>query len=311
MFKIADMHCDTATEAYDKKLSIYNNNLHVDLRRLVATKTDVQFFAVWISPRYASNGYTRATEVIECFKKQCDENKNIITLVTNPSDLDNDDGKAKAVLSIEGGEALEGEAENLEKLHNMGVRLMTLTWNGSNELGQGAMSGNQGLTVFGKDIVRRMNRLGMIVDVSHLSEAGFWDVAQVSLAPFVASHSNANSVCNHPRNLTDEQIKHLIRTNGFIGINLYPPFLTDGEATIDHIYAHIDHCLSLGAEDILGFGADFDGIDRTPCEIAGIEDMHKIIDYLLKKGLTDRVVGKITSKNLIRVTKEIMNFFEK
>lgn len=311
MFTLCDMHCDTATECFDKELSLYDNNLHIDFKRLKAAGAGVQFFAVWIKPQDAHRGFERATEVAEYFKAECAKYNDKVTIIKEASDFDVADGKIKAVLSVEGGEALEGEAQNLEKLYNIGVRLLTLTWNGKNQLGTGAMSGDDGLTDFGKNVVAQMNRLGMIVDVSHLSDKGFWDVAQVSNVPFVASHSNAKSICNHPRNLTDDQIRHLIKINGFMGINLYPPFLTDEIANLDDIYAHIDHCLSLGAQDILGFGADFDGIDQTPCEIAGVQDMYKIIDYLLKKGLTERFVRKITSENLIRATKEIMNFFEK
>ncbi len=310
MFTLSDMHCDTATECFDKGLSLYENNLHIDLKRLKSAGVGVQFFAVWIKPHEAECGFRRATQVIDYFKRECAKYNNEITIVNNASDLDIQD-KIKAVIAIEGGEALHGDAQNLEKLYKMGVRHLTLTWNGANQLGCGVMSGNDGLTLFGKEIVETMNRLGMIIDVSHLSDAGFWDVAQVSKAPFVASHSNARSVCNHPRNLTDEQIKHLIKINGFMGINLYPVFLTDGEVTLEYIYAHIEHCLSLGAHDILGFGADFDGIDKTPCEIAGVQDMYKICDFLLKKGLTERIIGKIAYKNLERATKEIMNFFEK
>jgi len=311
MFTLCDMHCDTATECFDKGLSLYENNLHIDFKRLNAAGSGVQFFAVWIKPEEAHRGFDRAVEVIDYFRAECAKYKDSVTLVENAADFDVDASRIKAVLSVEGGEALNGETQNLKKLYNIGVRLLTLTWNGRNQLGEGAMSGNDGLTEFGKTIVGEMNRLGMIIDVSHLSEAGFWDVAQISRAPFVASHSNARAICNHPRNLTDQQIKHLIKVNGFMGINLYPPFLTEGTASLDDIYAHIDHCLSLGAQDILGFGADFDGIDKLPCEIAGVQDMYKIIDYLLKKGLTERFVRKIKSENLIRATKEIMNFFEK
>lgn len=309
MFTLSDMHCDTATEIFDKGLSLYDNNLHIDLKRLGAAGVGVQFFAVWISPDYADNSFSRAVSVIDYFKEECAKYKEKVLIVKTATDFHKIDERIKAVIAIEGGEALEGETKNLQKLYNMGVRLMTLTWNGRNALGEGAMSGNSGLTAFGRRVVAEMNRLGMIIDVSHLSEAGFWDVAEHSKAPFAASHSNAKAVCNHPRNLTDEQIKHLIKINGFIGINLYPPFLTDSKANLDSIYAHIDHCLSLGAHDVLGFGTDFDGIDQTPCEIAGVQDMYKITDFLLKKGLTERVLRKITSGNLIRVTKEIMNYF--
>ncbi len=311
MYKLCDMHCDTATAALDAGLSLYENNLHTDLKRLKAAGFGVQFFAVWISPEHAFCGFDRAAQVIEYINTEFKKHNSIVSLVTKPSDFDRDDGRIKAVIAVEGGEALDGDASNLKRLYDMGVRLITLTWNGRNALGEGALSGNGGLTEFGKKIVEHMNELGMIIDVSHLSERGFWDVAECSKAPFVASHSNASSVCPWLRNLTDEQIKHLIKINGFMGINLCPDFLDNHKADMDSIYAHIDYCLSLGAENILGFGADFDGIDNLPCEIAGVQDMQNLMEYLLKKGISNRVLRKITSDNLIRVSKEIMNFFKK
>lgn len=311
MYMLCDMHCDTAAAAFDKGLSMYENNLHTDFKRLKDAGYGVQFFAVWISPEYYTQGFDRAGKVIKFLKDQIKNNSNSVMQVKNGSDFDIDDGRLKAVIAVEDGEALDGDISNLKKLYDMGVRLITLTWNGKNALGEGAVSGNGGLTPFGREIIGQMNRMGMIIDVSHLSERGFWDAAECSTAPIVASHSNAASVCPHVRNLTDEQIKYLIKAKGFMGINLCADFIGKEEANLERIYAHIDRCLSLGGEDILGFGTDFDGTDRLPCEIAGVQDMHTLTEYLLKKGINNRVLSKITSGNLIRVSKEIMNFFKK
>ncbi|MDD4689757.1 MAG: dipeptidase [Eubacteriales bacterium] len=305
MFKLCDMHCDTATECYDKGMSLYDNVLHTDFRRLIDQGVGVQFFAVWISPTYALEGFSRATKVIDFIKKECEKHHRVVSLVEDKESLEKEDGKLKVVITIEGGEAIDGDIDNLHRLYNMGVRLMTLTWNGRNALGEGSMSGDGGLTPFGKKVVKEMNSLGMIVDVSHLSDRGFWDVAEVCEGPFVVSHSNSRTICNHPRNLTDEQIQHLIKIGGFMGLNLNPPFLSDEKADLDSIYAHVDHCLSLGGADVLGFGADFDGIDSLPCGIAGIQDMYKITEYLLQKGINQGILSKLTSSNLLRVIKGI------
>ena len=166
----------------------------------------------------------------------------------------------------------------------------------------------EGLSQFGEKVVRQMNRLGMAIDVSHLSEKGFWDAAEISEKPFIASHSNAKSICSHKRNLSDEQIKEIINKKGFIGVNFYPPFLTDCDRCgIKDIIKHIEHILSLGGENNIGFGSDFDGVDYLPDGIEGAQDYYKIIDELLKLGYSEKLVRKISCENFINVLTSIFN----
>ena len=220
------------------------------------------------------------------------------------SDIENalKQGKCAAVLSVEGGEVLEGRIENLRILSRLGVRAMTLTWNYSNELcdGVGEVRG-AGLTEFGKKVVSEMNRLGMIIDVSHISVKGFWDVIETSRCPIAATHSNAYALKAHPRNLSDEQIKAIIENGGVIGASIYPEFVSDGVCRAADIIRHIEHILALGGEENVGFGSDFDGIDRTPDDIRGAEEMYRLIDEMLRLGYSETVIKKITAENFLRL----------
>lgn len=217
------------------------------------------------------------------------------------------EGQIGTLLTIEGADALGGHLEMVEVFHRLGVRLMTLTWNHRNELadGVGETHGFGGLTTFGRDVVKEMNRLKMMVDVSHLNEPGFWDVMQLSELPVMASHSNAKAICKHRRNLNDKQILSLRDAGGFIGLNYLDAFLVDeGEAVIDDVVRHVDHFASLGALDILGLGSDFDGIDKGPKGVEGPQDVPKILEALLKAGYSEQQVRGIAFDNLAAYLKK-------
>ncbi len=299
----SDAHCDTISRILDAGQDLYENDGHVDYRRLKRQVSQIQFYAAWIDPKYEPGGcLTRCLDIIDKFYIECEKNQ--IPVITKPQDVDG----GGAVLSVEGGSALCGRLSALRMLHKLGVRALTLTWNGRNALGDGVGEGASagGLSTFGKSVVAEMNRLGMLVDVSHLSEKGFWDVAQASDAAFIASHSNAKRICAHQRNLTDEQIGEIVRRSGFIGINLCSDFLREGGASIDDILRHIEHMLSLGGRETVGFGADFDGVDDLPNGVGGVEDMGKIADALLHNNYDEGLVRQIMFGNLHRALKQIL-----
>ena len=193
---------------------------------------------------------------------------------------------------------LGGRLDRIQKLHAMGVRLITLTWNGANELGCGC--GKRcagGLTPLGKEAVREMERTGVAVDVSHLSRRGFRDVAGIARAPFLASHSNCNAVYRHPRSLTDRQIDCIITRGGLIGINLYRAFLgRPGSAGFAAAHRHIRHVLERGGEHVLALGSDFDGCELEPC-FAGVEKLEAFQDYLLANGMPQEQADALFYKN--------------
>ena len=203
--------------------------------------------------------------------------------------------------------------ENLQKLYDAGVRAIALTWNYSNCFGFPNSTDpeimKKGLTDFGISAIEEMNRLGIMVDVSHLSDGGFYDVVQLSKKPFIASHSNCRELTSHPRNLTDGMIRLLAAKGGIMGLNLYSEFVTpDGakpESRIEYLVAHVLHMFHVGGEDCIGIGTDFDGIDGQ-LDIDKPIEMELLFDALHKKGLTERQMDKFAYGNALRVIKENM-----
>ena len=224
---------------------------HVDIPRLQKGGVNLQFFAAYIEPQFKPDrSLKRALQIFDVFYRELAENRDTLSLVLSSADLESArrENKIGALLSIEGGEALEGDLGVLRMLHKLGVRAIGLTWNERNQIaeGVGECRSGGGLTDFGVSAVQEMNRLGIIVDVSHLSEPGFWDVIKVSDKPIIASHSNAKAVCNHVRNLNDDQIKALAKNGGVMGLNMCDEFLhSEGVAVIDHVVDHIEHVFSL------------------------------------------------------------------
>lgn len=210
------------------------------------------------------------------------------------------------ILSIEGGEMLEGSAERLREFAREGVRMIALTWNCENELAYPAAGDSgRGLKRCGLAILREMDRLGILADASHLNERGFYEAAEHSSLPIIASHSNCQWLCDVPRNLTRGQVRTIIQKNGFIGINFYPRFLkAEGPADTDDILRHIDAVAELGGVSNLGFGSDFDGIETTPADLTDPAGFPALLRKLLDRGYTQSQVEGIAGKNLWRVLKE-------
>ncbi len=302
-YTIMDAHCDTAGELLDKQASLFSNSGHLSLEMMQQYGGYVQFFAAWIS-KNEKNPILRTLTILDYLKREIKKNQQRIMEVNCVQDLTCAlaAGKCGAVLAIEDARALSGSLATLRMYHALGVRAMTLAWNDDNDVTDGANSlcGN-GLTAFGRQVVQEMNRLHMIVDVSHISSKGFWDVLSVSSAPVMASHSNCMALCPHPRNLDDEQIKALIQSQGFMGINLYPPFLSqDGRADVKKILAHIEHILELGGENILGLGSDFDGVDYLPDGVSNAAEYVHLFEEMKSRGYSDALIDKITHQNMIR-----------
>jgi len=284
----------------------------VDLPRLMAGGVDLQVFALWVDPRQRRSGFTvRCLELLEAVRQAVDAHPDRLQLVETRRDLDEvqRSGKIGVLLSIEGGECLEGSLTALRAFRRLGVRALGLTWNLRNDLGDGVGQAESrgGLTAFGRQVVHELNRLGMVVDVSHLSEAGFWDVLEVSSQPVIASHSNARAVCDHPRNLTDAQIRALAQMGGVMGMNFCPEFVvSDGSPTVEDVVRHIDHIVSLVGPDHVGMGSDFDGIDGTPVGLEDVSRMPAITEALLARGYDEDSVRKIMGGNFLRVFQQVL-----
>ncbi len=296
-----DAHCDTISELITKQQSLSRNILHLDFERLEEYDGYIQVFAAFVDKKnIKTTPLKHCVRLLQCAKKELNDH-----LITNREELKQivKSGKVGGILAIEGGEALEGSLTNILRYYHMGVRLLTLTWNYQNELGEGILENSGGgLTPFGRQAIHMMEELGILIDVSHLSVKGFWDVVNHTNYPFVASHSNAKALCSHPRNLNDEQIKALIVRKGCIGINFYPAFLTaKNECHIQDIIKHMEHILSLGGENCLGFGTDFDGVDSLPREIQGVQNMKDVVFAMENAGFSSGITKKICFGNFYRI----------
>lgn len=299
--RLFDLHCDTVGECWKQRKELFENDLHLSLQRGGAYDPWRQVFAIFIPDAYRGDtAWDYFQRVYACFLDQLEKHSRAVTLCRTAADLDRAEreGKCAAILGVEGGAVLGGEISRVQTLSDLGVRLITLTWNGKNEIGCGCgkrFAG--GLTRFGRQAVREMERVGMAVDVSHLSRPGFWDVAKIAQRPFLASHSNCDAVYRHPRSLTDRQIARLIACGGLIGVNLYKAFLgAPGNTGFAAAYSHLAHLLEHGAGQAVALGSDFDGCEMDPA-FAGIEKLGAFQQYLLERGLPAEQVDAFFYKN--------------
>jgi len=274
----------------------------LDLHRLLATNYIFQCFAVFFDPGLGPEAALRHTlRLINLAREK------ILTLpqvhwVKQAADLGARD-KLLVLLSVEGADFIASDLFLIELVHQMGVRMITLTWNGRNSLGDGVMvEGGGGLTGFGLQAVKAMQDLNIIIDVSHLGERGFWDVAAAAEKPFVASHSNAWALCQHPRNLKDRQIREISSLGGLIGVNLCPAFIAPSREnqTLDALVRHISHIAAVGGIDCLCLGSDLDGITVLPSGIEDVRDMSKLPGLLEAAGFSAKEIQAICAGNLIR-----------
>jgi len=324
--KYIDMHCDTLMRSFmNPGMDMLNiEGSMVDLNRLKQGGAMAQFFAMFLLPPGAEKMMKLDKPVDDdeyiqilhdTLMKNIEAHSDIIGFATNAETMLANDkaGKMSAFLTIEDGRSVNGSMEKLEKYYDMGVRLISLTWNFVNCFGSPNSKDpavmNAGLTDFGKDAVVRMQELGMLVDVSHLSDGGFYDVAKLAKKPFVASHSNCRALCPHTRCMTDDMIRLLADKGGVSGINFGPEFLnadvTCKDSTIKLMVDHIKHFIKIGGEDVVGIGSDFDGIGGN-LEIGSAHLMPNLFDALHKEGFSDDLIEKIAYKNELRVISEAM-----
>ena len=309
---VVDGHCDTLTAAPGQNRDIGQLSRHgqLDLPRMVSGGVNVQIFAAFISPRFKDWALKKCLQYIDTFYLLMEKNKETIEPAFNAGGIKaiTGAGKIAALLAVEGGEPLTGDLAVLRMLHRLGVRSITLTWNGRNELGDGVGEGDEagGLSLFGRSVVREMNRLGMLVDVSHLSQKGFWDVAEVSEQPFAATHANCYALCNHQRNLTDTQIEHLAKTGGVVGLSFVPAFVHPTKPDLKGLIGHVDHIASRFGTQCIALGSDFDGMDEY---LPGLEDANclpRLAEELLARGYSYDNVSDIMGGNWMRLLEKVL-----
>ncbi len=308
---IIDLHADTPTRFYRRGISVFEgDDIQVTLPRLKKSGVKAQFFAVWIPN---GKGFSYADKVIKLFYSMLERYPDDIAFAGSYQDLERnlEQGRISAFLGIEGGDAIEGELDNLDYFYSKGVRYMTITWNYSNRIADSATDSNKphnGLSSFGESVIKRMNKLGMIVDVSHADKETVKDVLKISEDPIIASHSCCRALRDHDRNLADDQIKALCNAGGVIGINYHRTFLTNRrKAYVKDVADHIDHTLKVGGIDCVALGSDFDGGITTPADMQHAGEIHNLTRELIKRGHTRTQIDKIYGINFSRVLKDVVN----
>lgn len=321
--KFIDMHCDTLMPfARGGEYSLFANNGQVDFQKMKKGDALAQFFAVFFPKMeyFTAQGIDMNDDLYfrlltEGFYRDVEKHNDIIAYAGNAADIEKNakDGKMSAILTIEDGRFINGDMDKIKMVYDKGVRAISLTWNFENcfgwpnSLDKEIM--NKGLKQFGIDAIQYMNDLGIIIDVSHLSDGGFYDVAKYSKKPFVATHSNARAVSPHQRNLTDDMIRLLGEKGGVTGLNFCPQFM-DADITAKHtpisnIVKNAKHIVNVGGIDVLGIGTDFDGIGGTQ-EISDSSMLPLLWDALAKEGFHESEIEKISHGNVLRVIRESM-----
>lgn len=312
MIPYIDFHCDTLMRAWElgaEQISVLPEAM-VDVARLEKSGCMAQFFSIFMMPQPVQpdsddNGYIE--KLLQIFRASLGGN---LVSANNLQDYRANQaaGKISGFLTLEDGRAVGGSMEKLEQFYEEGVRLITLTWNYVNCFGSPNSFDStvmaKGLTPFGKDAVRRMQELGMLVDVSHLSDGGFRDVVDVTDRPFIASHSNCRALNPHPRSMTDEMIRTLADRGGVMGINFSPLFLRqdihDPGSHIADMVRHLQHMVQVGGLEVAAVGSDLDGIEGA-LEIGSADRMHLLFDALERAGFHEREIEQIAWKNAERV----------
>lgn len=303
-YNIIDLHCDTITALYKQNKSLLRNDLHLDVQKLVKGQYLLQCFAIFLNKGetiYDFNKY------YEYYNQQLELNKIYLEKILSYNDIlkIKSDNKIGAMLTLENGDIITN-LDIIDYLYSLGIRMITLTWNYQNLISSSNKDENNGLTDFGKKVINKMNELGIIIDVSHLSNQGFYDVIKLSNSPIVASHSNSRYICNNKRNLTDNMILLLHENGGVMGMNYYKDFLTNQNIdTIQDIVNHIKHIKELGCIDNIALGSDFDGIE-TPNELSSCDKMNLLYECLIKNDFKENEIEKIFYKNIMRVFKKVL-----
>ena len=312
-----DFHCDTASTMLEQHQALKKNSLKIDIEKLQKGKALAQFFAMYIDKEKHDSSYAYCVEMLQNFKRELALNSETISLCRTHSDLKEaqKQGKIGAFLTIEEGDAIDGDLEKLVYFKQEGISAMTLTWNYENDLGYPNFAWkyqDRGLKPKGFEVVEAMNELGMLVDVSHLSDAGFEDVITHSTKPIIATHSNARAITNHTRNLSDKQLKQLADNGGVAGLAFSVNFLVEKEsmdtshlAKVEDMVRHIKHICNVAGVDVLALGSDYDGI-MNPVEMEDASQISKLSDGLLKNGFSYDEVEKIFYRNGWRIIEEVL-----
>lgn len=311
---IVDTHVETPLLISESQIKLRENKGQVSLEKLRLGGVNVVFFSIFVNPyRYKNVAKSQADFIIQGLKKELEANQDWVELASSYADIERivKSGKIAALMGMEGADPIGESLDNLNYFYKQGVRYLGPTWSTHTLMADSSGQPNprwKGLSKFGKMAVKRMNELGMLIDVSHLSDAAFYDVLKLSEQPIIATHSGVDGVLKHPRNLSDDMLKLMALNGGTVGIVFYPPHLEkSGKATTDSVVKHIDHAIQVMGEDHVGLGSDFDGLDRPPP--SGLKDASEIpnlVTALKKKGYSEARIEKIVGGNFMRTFEQVL-----
>lgn len=301
MIGLFDCHCDTITRVCREGGQLKKNAFHIDLERLRRFTPCVQVFAVCTELEH--NSAPEAAKELRMLRNEFDRNKGTVKLCLCSDDIGEaaKNGLLAALISVEGAEQIPDP----EAAYAAGVRIIHPTWNYDNIYCGAALGSGKGLSEKGKELVRWAQEKGVALDLSHISERGFWDVMEIARRPVIAGHSDAGALCDNPRNLTNDQFTALVKLGGGAGINLYPEFL-GLTRDIDAAIAHMEHFLSLGGERSVFLGCDFDGIEITPAGLSQVTDLEKLYEALLRKNYSEVLVNDIFFNNAYEIMRKML-----
>ena len=305
--KLFDLHCDTIERMEELGENMLTDKTQLSLKYLPQIEKWCQTFAIFIpDSKRGAKAVSYYEQVLAYFHKMLQKHADIVEMANTADDIRRITGSKKcaALLSVEGGAVLDGKLENIEKLKKDGVKMMTLTWNGANELASGNVNPEMGFTSFGREAVREMERQNIIVDVSHLNDKGMEELMGFATKPIIATHSNLRSVCSHKRNVTEEMFKYIVEHKGLCGLNLLHGFVSD-EPMKDskaELFRHVYRMLELGGEDVIACGSDFDGGITSQMDNPAL--FASFGDYMVDHGISRRVSDKIMFENALHFFEE-------
>lgn len=299
LIPIADAHCDFLYSMVYHGKDVQLDRQAISLPALRAGGVQIQFFAAWIDRELKIPYLQQCLSLIDAYTRMLEANPEAFVPLTRDF-VPREGGPIATVLTVEGGEAAEGSLAVLRMLHRLGVRAMTLTWNNNNELAGAAVKrGGKGLTSLGRELLSEMERIGIALDVSHLSDAGIDDALAYAKRPLFASHSNARALCNAPRCLQDAYIRAIAAQGGVVGVNFYHRQLTHrGRAEAADIAAHIRHVAEIGGIGCCAIGSDFDGMGEYPRGLSTAAGLPLLLDALAREGFTESEIARIAYHNL-------------
>lgn len=306
MIPYFDAHCDTVSCCLGLDVSLRENALQLDLCRGRGFSRRAQFFALYHDAAKAppDGMWAQCLRLYDRFCRETEQNADLIRHCRTGAEVDDAvaAGQEAALLSIEGADLLDCEAERISLVASWGVKLINLTWNRANPLsGTHREEPDRGLSEQGRGFVRELETQDVYADVSHLSDAGFWDLVKMARRPIVASHSNARAVCPHSRNLTDDQFRAIRDLGGVAGLNFCPAFVDETRPSLEGLIRHVEHFLALDGEKTLCIGGDLDGCEPAPVGIGGEEDVPRLYEALRQRGYDRALLEDIFWNNLRRL----------